>query len=234
MLSNVYNNLNSEDIGLFIQSRAIKPSSNINYEDKDVPGRYDGKIYIDKGRDDIDITVKYSFLSKSPDDWDFDFRKIKSWLNDRTDNKLIFSDDLEMYYKVKKININTPERLVKRIGKFEVVFTCSPFIYFKDGLNYQMLKESIYNNYEIAQPIYEITGEGNLTLNVNGNEISIDCTGTIIIDTTLGLCFRKADSKIINKTMNGFFEDLYLKKGENNFSYTKGFIIKIAPNWRCY
>lgn len=36
-----------------------------------------------------------------------------------------------------------------------------------------------------------------------------------------------------NRRLTGYYEDLYLKEGENTFSVSPGFTVKIKPNWRC-
>ena len=42
------------------------------------------------------------------------------------------SDDLEVYYRVNSVAIDTPERLIKRGGKFTATFTCEPYVYYDD------------------------------------------------------------------------------------------------------
>lgn len=227
----IYNNKTNLDFNILMQRRSSKPSPNKEYEEKPIPGRE--TLYIDKGYTDIDITVAFNFLSKTPSDWDFDFRQAKKWLHSKDDNKLIFSDDLDFYYKVKKINIDTPERIMKRLGRFNVTFTCSPYIYKREGLNPIELKSEITNIYEETKPVYLIEGEGYLTLNVNGNIINVNVGQNMVIDVEKGLCFRMDNGEIINNTMKGYYDDLNLIEGKNTFKYSNGFNIKIVPNWRC-
>lgn len=229
----IYNDMSNLDIDLFIQSRIAKPSPQRVFEETEVPGK-EGKLYVDKGySEDIELPpITFNFLSANPNIWDEDFRKAKRWLSKRVDEKLIFSDDLDYYYIVKKVNIATPERLVKRIGRFEVTFTCEPYCYLREGLDEINLPSFLYNDYEETFPIYKINGEGILNINCNGNDVAVNVGQNMTIDTKKGLCFRE-DGTPINNAMKGFYSDLKLLEGENRFSFTSGFDIKIIPNWRC-
>lgn len=221
----VYNDKTNLDINLLVATRPSKPSPIMEYEEIKVPG---GKtLYKKIGYRDIDIPVSFNFVSKYS--WDEDFRLIKKWLLSKVNNKLKFSDDLEVYYKVNKVTIDTPERLMKKIGKFNATFTCEPYVYIdEDEIELSTL---IYNNYLIAKPIYRIVGEGYLTLTINNKVIKANIGQELIIDTDKGLCYRQGI--VNNVALEGKYEDMYLLEGENNFSWTNGFKIYILPNWRC-
>ena len=221
----VYNNKTNLDVNLLVLTRPSKPSSVMEYEERKVPG---GKtLYIEKGYKDIDIPVSFNFMSKYS--WDKDFRIIKNWLLRKENNKLKFSDDLEVYYKVNKVTIDTPERIMKKIRKFEVIFTCEPYVYIDEGE--RELSTILYNNYLVSKPIYRIVGEGYLTLNINNKVIKANVGQELIIDTDKGLCYR--EGIVNNVALEGKYEDMYLLEGENTFSWTNGFKIYILPNWRC-
>lgn len=227
----VFNGQTNIDTGVLIKTRPSKPSPTMKYEEIEAPGR-DGLLYKEKGYGDIDISISFNFVSKTPEKWDKDFRKVKKWLLGNEDKNLKFSDDLEVFYKVNKVTIETPERVMKRLGRFTVTFTCEPYVYLEDGKDEINLTNNIYNYNETSKPIYLIYGEGYLNLNVNGKVINVNVGQKIIIDTNLGLCFRE-DGSINNVALKGIYKDLYLKEGENTFSWTGSFQIKIIPNWRC-
>lgn len=221
----VYNEKTNLDVNLLVASRPSKPSPIMQYEEVKVPG---GKtLYREKGYGDIDITVSFNFISKNT--WDKDFRMIKLWLLSEINNKLKFSDDLEVYYKVNKVTIDTPERLMKKIGKFNVTFTCEPYVYIEE--NERELSTLLNNNYLISKPVYRIVGEGYLTLNINNKVIKANVGQELIIDTDKGLCYR--NGIVNNVALDGRYEDMYLLEGNNTFSWTSGFKIYILPNWRC-
>ncbi|MGG7142488.1 distal tail protein Dit [Clostridium nigeriense] len=221
----VYNNKTNLDVNLLVTARPSKPSPEMEYEEVKVPG---GKtLYREKGYGDIDITVSFNFMSKNT--WDKDFRNIKSWLLGKGSNKLKFSDDLEVYYKVNKVTIDTPERVIKKIGRFTATFTCEPYIYVDE--NERELVTLLYNNYLVSRPVYRIVGEGYLTLTINNKTIKANVGQELIIDTDKGLCYR--EGIVNNVALEGRWKDMYLLEGENTFSWTQGFKIYILPNWRC-
>lgn len=225
----IYNDKTNLDVNLLIKTRPSKPSPVMRYEEIEVPGGE--TLYIEKGYGDIEIPIAFNFASK-PNDWDKDFRKIKQWILSKIDNKLIFSDDLEYFYRVKKVAIETPERVLKRIGRFTVVFTCEAYSYEVDGAKEIQLSNFIYNDGIVTEPIYKVTGEGLLNIKVNGVDIKANVGQNITIDTNRGLCYRE-DGTFNNVALTGAYEDLYLQEGENTFEWTDGFDIRIIPYWRC-
>lgn len=226
----IYNDKTNLDVNLLINTRPSKPSPVMRYEEIEVPGGE--TLYIEKGYGDIEIPIAFNFASKNANEWNNEFRKIKKWLLSKTDNKLIFSDDLEYFYRVKKVSIETPERVLKRIGRFTVVFTCEAYSYEVEGAKEIQISSSIYNDGIVAKPIYKVTGEGLLNIKVNGVDIKANVGQNLTIDTNLALCYRE-DGTINNIALTGAYEDLYLQEGENAFEWTEGFDISVIPNWRC-
>ena len=200
----IYNNIRDRDAGVKPVSRPNIPTAEQEYDEIKVPGR-DGNLYRKKGTlKDIPIEITYNFLS----------------------------DDPGYYYKVKKIEIGTNERLAKRIGKFQVTFTCEGYMYLIEGAETRNLSDTLYNAFEECEPVYEIAGDGVCTLTVNGTEVTANIGGKLVIDTGLKLCYT-ALKETANRRLAGYYEDLYLKEGENTFSASPGFTVKIKPNWRC-
>ena len=223
----LYNDKTNLDVDLLVKKRPSKPSPIMKYEEVQVPG---GKtLYIEKGYKDIEIPVSFNFKSKKPTEWDKDFRIIKKWLLSKINNKLKFSDDLEVYYKVNKVTIDTPERVMKKIGRFNVTFTCEPYVYIDE--EEIELSTLLYNAYLISKPIYRIVGEGYLTFNINNKLIKANVGQELIIDTDKGLCYK--EGVVDNVALEGRYEDMYLLEGENTFNWSNGFEIYILPNWRC-
>lgn len=221
----LYNDKTNIDVNLLVATRPSKPSPEMEYEEVKVPG---GKtLYREKGYKDIEIPVSFNFLSKNT--WDKDFRIIKQWLLSKGNNKLKFIDDLEVYYKVNKVTIDTPERVMKKLGKFDATFTCDPYVYIDE--EERELSTLLYNNYLPSRPIYRIVGEGYLTLTINNKTIKANVGQELIIDTDKGLCYR--DGIVNNVALEGRYKDMYLLEGKNTFSWTNGFKIYITPNWGC-
>lgn len=224
----VYGNETNLDFNCYIPHRPTKPSAEKEFEDVPIPGGE--TLYREKYCKDIEIAISFNFVSKSPSDWESEYRNIKRWLNSKKEI-LKFSDDLEVFYKVKKVRIDTPERTLKKLGKFTVIFTCSPYTYYEDGSYEIELSKYIYNNYTASRPIYRVVGEGLLNLGINGKEVQINVGQEVIINTDLGLCFRNGMTS--NTTLKGEYKDLYLKEGYNTFTWSGDFKVYIVPNWRC-
>lgn len=223
----IYGEKRNLDFNISVIKRPVKPSAEMEYEEVQIPGGT--TLYREKYYKDIEIPISFNFVSNSAE-WEQDFRNIKRWLNSKAET-LKFSDDLEVFYKVKKIRIDTPERVLKKLGKFVVIFTCSPYVYFQDGAVERELENYLYNYEMVSQPIYRILGEGLLVLNVNGKEVQINVGQEVIVNTELGLCFRNGMTD--NVALKGNYKYLYLKEEDNTFSWNGNFKIYITPNWRC-
>ena len=156
-------------------------------------------------------------------------------INNIEDNRLIFSDDIDMYYKVKYCKLQVIERNRKKKGNFEVTFVCSPFIYYKTG-DEEIVNPSVVHNpsYLIAKPIYKIEAEGLISLIVNGKETKFNIGQELLIDTELELCFREKTKNNI-AFEEGWYDYLFLNKGENTIEW-KGDLksLIVIPRWRVY
>lgn len=232
MYFTVYNGIRDRDTGVKPVSRPNIPTAKEKVEEVEIPGR-DGKLYRKKGTvEDVEIEITYNFLSKREEDWAEQFRSIKRrWLG-KTMGDLMFSDDPGYFYKVKDVTIGTNERLAKRIGKFQVTFYCEGYTYLTEGKETRGLSSTLYNAFEVSHPVYEITGDGVCKLTVNGTEITANIGGKLIIDTDLKICYT-ALKETANRRLTGYYEDLYLREGENTFTVSQGFEVTIKPNWRC-
>lgn len=228
----IYNNIRDRDAGVKPVSRPNIPTAEEEVETIQIAGR-DGNLYRKKGTvKDISIEITYNFMSEDAENWAEDFRSIKRRFLKQSAGELMLSDDPGYFYKVKNIEIGTNERLAKRIGKFTVTFTCEGYMYLTEGKESRALPDTLYNAFEVSKPVYEITGDGLCTLNVNGTELTANVGGKLLIDTELQLCYT-AVKETANRRLTGYYEDLYLKEGENTFNVSPEFTVKIKPNWRC-
>ena len=62
-----------------------------------------------------------------------------------------------------------------------------------------------------------------MTVNVGQN---------LVIDTDRQLAYRQ-DGTLRNTDVSGDYEKMHLIAGTNDIEITKGFDLKIIPNWRC-
>lgn len=231
-LSIIFNNLNSyEDLRLSIVRRPNIPSPVLNKTTTEVPGA-DGLLYqVTGGYKDIVIPIEFNFIDKTS--LKERFRQIKSWINEIEDNKLIFSDDLDWYYKVIDINLNGDfETILKQKGLFKVDFTCRAYQYMLDGNNpiFMHNNSTLYNCYLSSKPLIKITGHGQVNITINNNTFTVPVSDYVYVDSELELAYR--DKNNYFNIGSGKFP--ILQKGNNTIIYSDNVTsFEIIPRWRC-
>ena len=231
MLDNSFNNKNASDFGLKIAYRPSIPSPEENVTVYPAPGRNGDLTYKEGTYKDIQYPVEYNLI-------DFynlhgKIRAIKGWLlGTIKDKKLIFSDDPEVFYKVKKVSATDIERRLKISGEFTATYTMEPFGYERNVDDIILTEEgSIFNPGTVySQPIITVEGTGNITLTINNrNVILTNLSSVIVIDSVIEDAYLGTQN--LNDKMYGKFPRLEM--GENEISWI-GNVTKltISPNWR--
>lgn len=174
-LSINFNSKNSyNDLNLNMETPIIpSPEKNVNFIE--IEGR-DGTLTEDIGTyKDIPIPIKFSLVDRS--NIKESCRQIKAWLiGEIIDNKLIFSDDTEYYYKVKGVKIDgNIERTLSVIGRFTAIFTCEPFQFSEDDATEIIMGNTITRAALSLDPLqwYNFTGgtvyQNNVAVKANKN-----------------------------------------------------------------
>ena len=228
MYSISFNGKTGKEFHLIPVRRPSVPAPEMRVEETEIPGMDGTLTEIDGTYENIVIPVEFNFLVP-PDQWMDAYRKAKRWLTGT--GELILGDDQEYYYKVLFCNITNTERTSRRLGNFEVEFTCFPYAFLVAGKNEYSVSEVEYNPYMTSHPTYKISGEGNCALMVNGNTFAVNVGQNAIIDTDRMITYR-VDGSMMNSDVLGDYEGLYLKEGENEISITSGFNLSVIPNWR--
>ncbi|MDK0934317.1 phage tail family protein [Clostridium perfringens] len=217
-----------QDIGVSIvrRSPAILANKNINVINR---VGADGDLYEDLGgRKDIIIPVECNFISDNPKEV---FRRVKHWLNNIEDNKLIFTDDPGWFYKVVNVEIGQMEVKFKRKGEFTINFTCRGWQYSLDGDEFLETENNtmLYNEYDLAKPLIYVEGNGEITITINNNKFKVMVKDYLYIDSELEIAYReKTDCLNID---DGDYP--VLTYGENNISFTGNVSkIEMKPRWR--
>lgn len=229
MLDLVFNNKRlKQEFGVSIvrRSPSILASKNINVINR-LCG--DGDLYEDLGgRKDIMIPVECNFISDNPKEV---FRRVKHWLNNIEDNKLIFTDDPRWFYKVVNIEIGQMEVKFKRKGEFTINFTCRGWQYSLDGDEFIEIENNtmFYNEYDLAKPLLYLEGNGEITITINNNKFKVMVKDYLYIDSELEIAYReKTDCLNIDE---GDYP--VLEYGENNISFSGNLSkVEIKPRWR--
>lgn len=222
----ILNGISSMNYNLVLRERPAIPSPELDVEQIEIRGR-SGSLTRKYKYKNLDMTVRLNLYSK---DIKPDLRQIKAWLMKAT--KLEFSDEVG-YYTVDKVSIGNIENTFRRIGVFEVVFNCKPFL-FKDVVKPAITGSgAIIKNEgtEIAQPTIKVTGSGNINFSINGRGFQIiGLTDYITIDSEMGLSHRNLVGK--DSMTNG--EMPYLDVGNNTFAWI-GTVTKIEVSYKeCY
>lgn len=193
-----------------------------------VAGR-DGSLFQTDGTyENIEIAVQLNYF-RPPNEWGDTYRRLKAWINGP--GVLRFSDDSEVFYKVKASGISAMERKSRFGAVLEAVFICEPFQYHDSGTAELTPEMARFNPYYTARPIYYITGNGTATLTVNGYPMTAIVGGNLTIDTDRMIAYRD-NGTLENTSVTGDYDDLILNPGENTITITNGFTLKVRPNYR--
>lgn len=204
------------------------PSRKVSYIK--IPGRDGSLTETDNTYENITFSVKLNYLTPRSGHFMNQARAVKNWLTGS--GKLKFSDDNEVFYKVKDVKIdNNIERILRRAGVFQALFTCDPFTYLESGASELSIEECKLNPYYVSMPIYHITGTGYCTLTVNDESSVINVTDNLIIDTDLMIMYTES-GVIRNNSAQFPYENFRFQNGFNEISVSEGFDLKIQPNWR--
>lgn len=224
------NDVYTDDYGIHPKERIVVPTPERDIEHVEIRGRH-GTLTKKYGYKDIPLPVRFYMLDK--DNFKPIFRKAKiHLLNAKT---LVFDDDNEVFYKVKSVQIETAENIIKTFGEFVANFRLDPFQYEIANSSRTITTRTTLNNpgYE-SQPIITATVAGTGKIYINDQVITIqNVNGTIIIDSELMNAYRNS-SGIITNLNNHMIGDFPVVQSGQNVVEFDGDITKleINPKWR--
>lgn len=215
----IFNNRSNIEVGLSIVSRPAIPSPKQKINSISVPGA-DGTYTEILGYEDISISVELNRVCRQSLN-DF-IRKVNEWLYCIQDRKLYFSDDLDFFYRVKRVVVDDKTRKRKTYTTFNVTFICEPYQYAEDGRFEFMIQSGaeIFNPYFVESlPIFKIEGEGLMKLRVNDQLVEVNVGQAIIIDSDKKLTYRD-DGSLSNVSQKGAYPAL--RPGKNIINVENG------------
>ena len=226
-----YANINASDFRIYATDFPSIPAPKEKVDEIVVPGR-NGVLRTRTGKyEEVPIPIEFNYIGEESE-WHSIWRKAKMWLANRN-AKLKMADDSEYFYRISHVELSQNERLTRRIGKFSAVFmSVDGMSYFYAGAEEMSISKAKSNPGITCEPIYKLSGSGLCTLTVNGNSVKANVSQNLTIDTERMIAYRE-DGTLVNTSISGDYEDLYLQPGENTVSVTSGFDCKIIPNWRC-
>ena len=158
--------------------------------------------------------------------------EIKKWLiNDLGYKPLILSTDLNCYYEAICANKLDISEMVENFGECLIVFNCKPLKreVFGDSRITLTQSSTLYNNGLASSPYIKVVGSGDITININNQELVLkDVENYIEVDTELYNCFK--DNENQNNKMYSDFP--VLEEGINNINWQGNVTrLEIIPRW---
>lgn len=231
MLDIEYNDIRASNLKVMVKELPEIPAAQRAYETINASGS--GKTYLrDLGNyENVNLPITFNYIGPE-EKWHERWIEIQKWLS-QTNGELIMSDNPEYYLKVQRIILGNNVRKSKRVGEFQATFVLKDgLFYLKTGKEEHDIKDVKWNPGEECYPLYHIKGTGLCNLNVNGKDFEVTVTDEVTIDAERGLTYS-GQKEILNNAAKGDYASLILKKNQNIIKATKGFKIKITPNWRC-
>jgi phage-related protein len=217
----ILNGNNSNDLtGLLISKLPPITKPKQRTQTKEIDGR-DG---------DIVTTLGYGAYDKSIDIGlygNFNLDDIMTFFN--SSGTVTFSNEEDKYYNYQIVDQIDYERLI-RFRTAKVKMHVQPFKYSAvEGIRtYNITNQdeiTINNNGNYtAKPVITIAGSGTINLSVNGYEVLVielgETASTITIDTANMEAYNQNTSQLMNRSVTGDYDNLYLNAGKNTISWT--------------
>lgn len=247
MFDLIFNGKSSKEMAVAVTTRPSIPAPVMRGDWADLGG-VDGSLLITDGTyENIEIAVSLNYVCPR-DKVSFQYRRLKAWLQGA--GELSFSDDYEVFYKVKAAQIADFSRRTRNGADLEAVFICDPYAYYKSGkytvsktfpANNTSEKLVLINPGDVARPVIRIGDTPSMlaidyTLSVNGKSVS-GIEDSIVIDTQAMAVYNDTSTPpgLRNSSISGDLENLLLLPGENEIMVTGcayDLPVTITPNWR--
>lgn len=226
----ILNDRSSEEIpGLLIQELPPISKPLLRNQIEEIDGR-DGDIVMPLGYAAYDKDVSIGLYGK------FDVDDVIEYFN--SEGKVVFSNEPDKYYKYQVLNQIDFERLV-RFRTATVTFHVQPFKYSDDEksktyTSFDNNSVTIRNNGNYySRPEITIFGTGTINLSLNNNQLFVinlgDQATQITIDAEALEAYRETPETLMNRSVDGDYDNLRLKVGANTISWS-GNVTKIVIN----
>lgn len=211
---------------IYVKNRPSIPVTVPSYKTNEVVKR-NGTLTFYNNFPDRNINIEFNFVDRINVS-----RRIRKILNKILFCKKIkFTDDMDIYYKVKMVSLDSPERSYRHKCDFSVTFTLEPFAYLENEPIELLASNTIYNcgTYE-SEPNIKLYGTGDLKLTINSKSFTVaNVSEYVDINSNLFRCNKGATNKLSD--MTGDFP--LLEVGDNEIvlgtNVTK---VIITPNFR--
>ena len=215
----IFNNICSEELGIIVVEGPPEVLAQEEYEEIIIEGR-NGTLIENKG---TFPNVEKSFILTTIDldqDIDLMIEKIKIWLFNIKDNKLLYAIP-NRYNIVKKVVIEEDIKTTfEEYGDFKIKFLCEPFYYnlLEKDITITEKGTKFYNKGDFnSNPKIVIYGTGDLQLTINDTTVQINNDDErVLLDSKLFLCLDKDNN---NKSIDMIGNFPTLDIGENTITW---------------
>jgi len=183
-----YSGVSSDTLGIMVNQIIVPPSSVEEYEMIKIPGRPEPLRSNLKTRQPIMITAEATIVEDNM------LRQIYSTFQGV--GQLIISTEPDKYYNA-SAQVITPENIARYMHKITLGFECMPFAYAVSNDPVELEISGSAATIDVGggyycQPIYQITGSGDITLSVNSASLLTlyNVDGYVTVDTALMMCHK--------------------------------------------
>lgn len=216
------------DEKVYMPSRPAIPSNEERIEYSEIPGR-DGSVSYSDGYKDREFPIDFNAYDES--NVNNKMRKINPiFVNAKT---IRFTDDPNIFYKVKQMRVADKERPFPSLYNFTVDTTIEPFDYMVSGTyKIQAKNGDVIENqgtYE-SRPIITVFGMGTATVSIGAYSFTIEnLNSSATINSEIFKCYK--GNQNIGTQVKGSFP--LLEVGTNKIVLPSNVThIEIVPNWR--
>lgn len=228
----ILNDRSSEEIpGLLIQELPPISKPLLRNQIEEIDGR-DGDIVMPLGYAAYDKDVSIGLYGK------FDVDDVIEYFN--SEGKVVFSNEPDKYYKYQVLNQIDFERLV-RFRTATVTFHVQPF---KFANNEKAKTYTSFDNNSItvrnngnyySRPKITVFGTGTINLSLNGKQLFVINLGSqaaqITIDAEQLEAYDEDTNVLMNRSVDGDYDNLRLKVGTNTISWNGSVTKMIISNY---
>lgn len=164
-----------------------------------------------------DITRTFGIRMIGINNYSEKIDNILEWLDYIEDDRLVMQHELNKCLRVKAAKASNFIKSSSNSIDFNITFQCRPFFYdsrteifnWTKGTN---LRSATRIEYEVMA---EVEANGDNSITINGQELTFNATGTVIIDCERGYVYKKGtNTPIITKGNT----DLKIKRGINTLN----------------
>ena len=219
------------DFGIYVSGQNTFNGPEKDYETQEIPGR-NGALLISKNRYK-NISVSYPAFIRSKFCVNSD--GARAWLLGTKGYQKLEDDYHPDTYRLAHFSgpIDFDMRFLNRSGEVELIFDCKPQRFLKSGEFPIKIQsgQSLYNAWQPALPLIQITGIGDGQLVVGKNTVNITgMTGNLMLDSEVQNAYDGTTNKNNSISILGGFP--MLQHGESLISYSGGITaVNITPRW---